>query len=93
MKFLIRSPLPCLYVASDMWYRHTVQAHPTRTRCIRLRFKAVDSVRSGGTVVFPCTDGRKCYGINTKNLEFRRRKGTAGRSVSCSRTDGRESYR
>jgi hypothetical protein len=93
MKFLIRLHLPCLFAAFDVWHRRTVRAHPARARCSRLRFKAVDSVRLGGTVISPCTDGRKCYGILTENLEFHRRNGTAGRSVWCSRTGGRESYR
>jgi hypothetical protein len=53
---LITSSLPVYGV--DTWYRRTVRAHPARTRCSRLRAKAVHVVRPDGTDVSPRTDGR-----------------------------------
>jgi hypothetical protein len=78
MKFWLSLPLPCLLVASDTWYRRTVRVHPLLTYYIYLRFKAVDSVRSDGTVVSPWTDDRESYWFLTENLEFRQLSGTVG---------------
>jgi hypothetical protein len=51
MKFLSWLHIPCLFMAPDTWYGRMVQAHPARTRCSRLRTKAVDLVRPDGTDV------------------------------------------
>jgi hypothetical protein len=63
-------------VAPDACYGRTVRAHPVRTGCSCLRFKAFDSVQSGGTVVSPRTDDRQSYWILTEILNFHRRSGT-----------------
>jgi hypothetical protein len=68
-------PLPCVFKAPGAWYGCTVRVHPARTRCSRLRFKAVDSVWSDGMVVSPCTDGRRSYRILTDILKFCLRNG------------------
>ena len=57
-------------------FRRVVRAHSACTRCSRLRIKAVDMVRSGGTVVSPRTDGHQSYWFLTEMLKFCRQSGT-----------------
>jgi hypothetical protein len=54
--------------------------------------KAVESVRSGGTVVSPRTDGRESYWFLAKICSFIVEVVRPGGTVWSARTDDRESY-
>jgi hypothetical protein len=70
MKILSCLPIPCLFMAPDAWYERTVRTHPARTRCSRLRTKAVDAVRPGGTIVSPVPMVGKLTVRFPENLKF-----------------------